>query len=624
MEKLYAFPYSEVKLLDSIFKHKTELNRKYMMSLKNENLLQNYYFEAGLWNPSEKPEGIHWGWESPTSQLRGHFLGHWLSAAARIYAATGDMEVKAKADHIVNELARCQKENGGEWAGSIPEKYFDWIARGKRVWAPHYTVHKTFMGLIEMYRLAGNEQALDVAIKWSRWFYRWTGQFTREQMDDILDFETGGMLEVWADLYEITGDKKYLELMDRYDRRRLFEPLLKGKDVLTNMHANTTIPEVLGAAKAWEVTGEQRWRDIVMAYWDLAVDKRGTYCTGGQTCGEVWTPPMMMSARLGSKNQEHCTVYNMMRLAEVLFRWTGDAKYADYWERNLYNGILAQGYWEGNYTHGAKPEVSDKGLIAYFLPLRGGAKKAWGSETDDFWCCHGTLVQANSTHNEGIYYRGDDELIVSQYIPSEVIYKPDKETKVLIRQDIDRLIGSMQQVNDINRVITSRPDKMVIDIAVKVFDEDKSGSAGKEFTLKLRIPWWVKGKAVVSVNGEMQKVDCEPSGFISIRRVWSEDIVHLELPKGLYVSPLPDNPDVVAFMDGPVVLAGLCNEERILYGDKDAPETILIPDNEREWMSWLNGYRTYNQERGIKFIPLYEVGYEPYTVYFQIKPNRLK
>jgi len=617
---LSGFSYDEVRFLNSIFKRKTELNRKYIMSLKNENLLQNYYLEAGLWSHSGKPEDIHWGWESPTSQLRGHFLGHWLSAAARIYAATKDMEVKAKADYIVKELARCQRENGGEWAGSTPEKYFHWIAQGKWVWAPHYTVHKTFMGLIEMYRLAGNEQALDIVINWAKWFYRWTGQFTKEQMDDILDFETGGMLEVWADLYEITGDKKYLELMYRYDRRRLFEPLLRGEDVLTNMHANTTIPEVLGAARAWEVTGEQRWRDIVMAYWDLAVDKRGTYCTGGQTCGEVWTPPGKMSARLGGKNQEHCTVYNMMRLAEVLFRWTGDVKYADHWERNLYNGILAQGYWEGSYTHGVKPEVSDKGLIAYFLPLRGGARKAWGSETEDFWCCHGTLVQANATHNMGIYYyRGSDEFVVAQYIPSEVVYNHTERTKVLIRQNIDNLIGSMQKVNSINPTVASRPNKMVIDIAIKVFDEAGNSDTQAEFTLKLRVPWWVKGEAVLSINGEVQNIGSKPSGFISVRRVWSNDVVRLELPKGLYVCPLPDNPDVVAFMDGPVVLAGLCDEERILYGDKDAPETILIPDNEREWMNWLNGYRTYNQERGIRFIPLYEVGYEPYTVYFQIK-----
>ncbi len=211
-------------------------------------------------------------------------------------------EIKGKADHIVAELARCQQENGGEWAGSIPPAYLDWIARGKNVWAPHYTVHKTLMGLYEMFALTGNEQALEILSNWATWFHRWTGQFSRAEMDDILDVETGGMLEVWANLYGVTGKQEHLDLMLRYDRPRLFNRLLAGEDPLTNMHANTTIPEVHGAARAWEVTGEPRWREIVEAYWRSAVVERGYYCTGGQTDGEVWTPPGELSARLGEKN----------------------------------------------------------------------------------------------------------------------------------------------------------------------------------------------------------------------------------------------------------------------------------------------------------------------------------
>jgi DUF1680 family protein len=378
----HRLSFGSVRLLPSDFQRRFQANRRYLMSLRTEYLLQNFYMEAGLWAPRELAE-CHGGWESPTCQLRGHFLGHWLSAAARIYAHTGDLEVKGKADHIVAEIGRCQVEHGGEWAGSIPETYLHWIARGKRVWAPHYTIHKTLMGLYEMAAYAENEQALEIMVRWASWFTRWTGQFSRQEMDDILDVETGGMLEAWADLYSLTGDEQHLELMRRYDRPRLFEPLLAGEDVLTNQHANTTIPEAHGAARAWEVTGERRWRDIVEAYWDCAVTRRGAYCTGGQTCGEIWTPPGELSARLGDKNQEHCTVYNMMRLADYLLRWTGDVRYADYWERNLYNGILAQQH----------PET---GMIAYFLPLRAGSVKAWGTPTQDFWCCHGSLVQAHT------------------------------------------------------------------------------------------------------------------------------------------------------------------------------------------------------------------------------------
>ena len=208
-----AISFGKVKLLPSWFQHRFELNRRYLMDLRAENLLQNYYLEAGLWGPRSRLEDCHWGWETPTCQLRGHFLGHWLSAAAYISANTGDVEIKGKADRIVSELGRCQQENGGEWVGSIPEKYLYWIARGKRVWAPHYTLHKTLMGLYEMAALAGNEQALDILKNWARWFHRWTGQFTRDQMDDILDVETGGMLEVWANLFALTGDEAHLDLV---------------------------------------------------------------------------------------------------------------------------------------------------------------------------------------------------------------------------------------------------------------------------------------------------------------------------------------------------------------------------------------------------------------------------
>ncbi len=590
-EKFRAFSLGHVKLLPGLFRRRFELNRAYLMSLRNENLLQNFYQEAGLWNPRQHPDGIHWGWESPTCQLRGHFLGHWLSAAARIYAGTGDMEVKAKADRIVSELGRCQQENGGEWAGSIPEKYLDWIARGKRVWAPHYTLHKTLMGLIEMYNLAGNEQALDILVKWARWFHRWTSQFTRQQMDDILDVETGGMLEVWADLYAITGREEHLDLIHRYDRPRLFERLLRGEDVLTNMHANTTIPEVHGAARAWEVTGEKRWRDIVEAYWRQAVTERGFYCTGGQTCGEIWTPPGELSARLGDKNQEHCVVYNMMRLARYLLRWTGDVTYADYWERNLYNGILAQQH----------PET---GMVAYFLPLQAGGVKRWGTPTDDFWCCHGTLAQAHaSCYTESVYFEDAEGLVVCQYIPTKLAWRRSG-IAVKVTQTWDMLIGE-----------TRRPLRLACDLAIAC-------EQPVEFTMKLRLPWWLHGEPMIEVNGIPESAQAAPSSFVSLHRTWKQDRVHLKLPKGLTTCPLPDMPDTVAFMDGPVVLAGLCDEERTLVGDKDRPETMLVPDNEREWNYWMHTYRVINQERGLRFIPLYEIRDEKYTVYFPVRDTR--
>jgi DUF1680 family protein len=598
-ETFKAIPPGQVKLLPSVFQHRFDLNRRYLMSLRSDNLLQNHYMEAGLWGPRFNPGDCHWGWESPTCQLRGHFLGHWLSAAARIYASTGDVEIKSKADRIVSELARCQEENGGEWVGSIPEKYLDWIARGKRVWAPHYTLHKTLMGLYDMAAYAGNGQALDMMVRWAKWFYRWTSQFSREELDEILDVETGGMLEAWADLYGVTGKQEHLDLIHRYDRPRLFERLLAEEDPLTNRHANTTIPEAHGAARAYEVTGEERWREIVEAYWHCAVTERGTFCTGGQTNGEIWTPPFEFAARLGDKNQEHCVVYNMMRLANYLLRWTGDVTYADYIERNLYNGILAQ----------QNPET---GMVAYFLPLQAGARKIWGTPTDDFWCCHGSLVQAHTLHNAYVYYEDEEGLVVCQYIPTKLKWEWDG-VPVTVKQAFDREASTSRPRDPDGSV--HRPKRWAIELSVRC-------EQPVVFALKLRLPWWLSGKARVLVNGEPEAVSTGPSSFHAIQRTWQNDTVRVELPKTLSTCPLPDEPDTVAFMDGPVVLGGLCDEERMLYGDKDNPETMLTPDNEREWTMWKPGYRTRNQERGFQFIPLYEIRDERYAVYFPVRESQ--
>jgi DUF1680 family protein len=610
---LTPFPYDQVQLTDSIFKNRFDLNVKYVTSLRTENLLERFYQEAGLtfqgfsgayrvtmegYGHSDDGGDGHWGWESPTSEIRGHFVGHWLSAAAHIYKTTGHPQLKLQSDFIVAELERCQIKNGNGWAASIPEKYLHWLAQGQSTWAPQYVAHKTMMGLYEMYILAGNEQALRVADRFADWFYRWTEPFSREQLDGMLDVETGAMLELWADLYGVTQDEKYLTLMDRYTRRRLFDPLLDGRDMLTNMHANSTIPEVHGAARAYEVTGDERWRQIAEAYWRCAVTDRGTYCTGGQTSGEIWTPPFEFAARLGPKTQEHCVVYNMIRLADYLFRWTGDSTYADYIERNTYNGILAQ-------------QNSKTGMVTYYLPLEAGGHKHWGSPTCDFWCCYGTLVQAHSRHNDYIYYRDEDGITVSQYIPSVLTTEVNGQ-RVRIQQS--QVASSGGDVSNNVNVAGSlhRPSAWAIGLQITC-------EQPQEFTLKLRLPSWLSRTPSLTINGERQELSAEASGYWEVRRVWSDDALVLELPKQLTAIPIPDAPEMVAFADGPVVLAGLCEEERTLFGDIEDASSMLVPHHEREWGNWLTGYRTQHQPQGLKFKPLYEITDEVYTVYFPVE-----
>lgn len=601
MEAVFKdIPIQKVSLLGGMYHQKRTANRKYLMSLENEHLLRNHYMEAGLWHCLGKPETGHWGWESPTGELRGHFLGHWLSAAAMQVAATGDIELKAKADHIVSELQRCQQENGGEWVGSIPEKYLERLATGQKIMnVPKYVVHKTLMGLFDMYRYADSEQALTILINFAKWFSRWTDRFSRQVMDDILDVEHGGILEVWVDLYAVTGQEEHLELVKKYTRSRLFDPLLRGEDLLTNKHANTTIPEVLGAARAYEVTGDPRWREIVEAYWRCAVVNRGTFCTGGQTSGEVWTLPWEFAARLGDRTQEHCSVYNMMRLADYLYRWTGDPVYADYWERNLLNGILAQGYCQDE-------------LIAYYLPLQAGAAKKWGSATDHFWCCHGTLVQANAIHGNHVYQEDSKGLIISQYIPTELKWE-FQGTAICVKQQYSHLAPAAEfQKLTMYTDKAWRSKNIIVDLSI-------SCAKPTEFVLKCRMPSWVKGEVILEINGEKVKVDATPNNFLHIERVWTNETVRLQLPKTLSSCPLPDDPDKVAFMDGPVVLVGLCEEERTLYGNLHNPESILAPDNEIDWPHWLAGcYRTIWQDKSIRFIPISEVCKEKYTVYFPV------
>jgi DUF1680 family protein len=619
-ENLLAYPQpGQTVLLPSIFQERCGLNQQYLGSLTTANLLRPYLVEAGLWSYSgpgspgsgggrgEDPSTWHGGWELLTCELRGHTLGHWLSAAAHLSAT--DAELSVKAAHVVSELARCQQANGGEWAGPFPENFLHRIAAGTNVWAPQYTLHKLLMGLFDMYAVAGSELALTVLVRFAGWFSRWTAPFTREQLDDVLDYETGGMLEVWANLYSVTGDEAHAELIRRYDRPRFFDQLLAGADVLTNRHANTQIPEILGAARAWEVTGDVRWRRIVEAFWRSAVTERGSFCTGGASSGEFWQPPFQLGARLNHA-QEHCTVYNMMRLAETLYRWTGDVVYADYWERNLINGVLAQ-------------QHPDTGMVSYFLPLAAGSTKMWGTPTDDFWCCHGTLMQVHTSYANAALATDDAALRIVQYLPSTTHWEQLFGTgvTVTITQDaifgvaLGQMAGKPQTRNlrhaSVPPLPAARPDSFIYDVHVAC-------DSPAEFELRLRVPWWVQGEPSILVNGQAAAPDVD-GGFVSLRRQWSDDHVRVVLPKALSVEPLPDLPGTVAFMDGPIVLAGLVDHEQRLVGDPAQPGTMLIPDQERLHSWWNTGeYRTTGQQVGFRFIPLSEVREESYSIYFPV------
>jgi DUF1680 family protein len=611
---LLPFGLTQITLTGGEFRDRSEVNRRYLLALDSDALLQNHRLEAGLTQELVRDLGApatlaaHWGWESASCQLRGTFIGHWLSAAAMTWRALGDAQLKAKADAIVAELARCQVENGGEWCAGIPEKYLAWIARGKAVWAPQYGVHKTLMGLWDMYRYAGNEQALAILLGMATWFHRWTATMDRRQLDDLLDCETGGMLETWADLYAHTQAPEHLELLRRYDRPRLFAPLLAGIDVLTNTHANTTLAEVLGAARAFEVTGEPRWRDIVVAYWRCAVEQRGTFCTGGQSSGEIWTPPQAFADRLGAKTQEHCVVYNLIRLAEVLLRWTGEARYADFIELNLHNGTLAQQH----------PQT---GMAAYYLPLGAGLAKEWTPPTRDFPCCLGTVVQAQARHGDWIAYHqpgaATPVLTIAQYIPAQWTWTVGAAAvQLCLERDGEAGAGHSQVTARAGAIgARHRPRRWLFTLRI-------AAASPVAFTVRFRLPDWLAGTAGLTVDGAPVPLTRDADGFAVLHRTWERAVVQVSLPMALQACPLPDEPGTVAFRDGPVVLAGVGVEGPCLACDPGRPDDLLKPDDERHWGLWRERWRTTGQDRQIAFMPLKHITDGPYTVYFPTRPPR--
>ena len=595
----------DAQLERGVFDDRRRLNREYLVSLGESALLQNHYIEAGigsqLWHlqPSEgspQSRGLdrHWGWETPGALLRGHFLGHWMSAAARETAVTADAALRAKLDTVLDGLERCQRESDGEWVWAIPPTFLSRLEEGRSVWAPQYNMHKTLMGLVDVYRDLGDARALTMARRATQPLLRWVRSLDDDAFQRILDVETGGMLEVWADLLEATGDPIYRELLDRYYRKSLFDGLLAGHDMLTNMHANTTIPEILGAARAYEVTGDEVWRRIVEAYWDWAVVRRGTFCTGGQTSGEIWTPPFAFAARRGEKTQEHCGVYNMIRLADVLLRWTGDLAYADYIERNLHNGILAQ----------QNPRT---GMVAYFLPLEGGAQKAWGSPTEDFWCCHGTLVQAHTRHCELVFYTGDDgSLTIAQFIAAraEVPVEGGVVSIRVEKLDDAEYVGPDSNAGEAGDL--HRPSALRIRVEID----------GPEAPLRvrLRIPEWIEGAPLTSNDALFETVE----GALVLNHPGGRSSVDVAFPFALRTVAIPDEPETVAFVEGPVVLAGLVDREVALRGDVESAASLLRPEDERHWTQWRTRYRSIGQAAGIRFLPLHEVVDEPFSVYFPV------
>ena len=601
---------SDVKVTGGVFRDRMNVDKRYLLELDSQCLLQNFYLEAGIimpglqMVPDPAKANLHWGWEAPVCQLRGHFLGHWLSAAAAFIATDGDNDLKVKLDFIVSELARCQELNGGEWVGSIPQKYMNRLARPEYIWSPQYTMHKTVMGLVDAYRYAGNKQALEIVDKLADWYVNWVDEMTKVDPQIAYKGEQGGMLEEWAELYSITGNSKYLKLIDAYKDHQIYKRLEKDGDAFSDDHTNASIPVSHGSARLSEILDDKEqkeyYRKVTERFWEEAVDKRGMLATTGANAGEFWIPPHKMAQYIGDNDQEFCTVYNMVRLADYLFRWTGDKKYSDYIESAIYNGFLTQ---QNKFT----------GMPTYFLPLKAGSKKKWGSKRNDFWCCHGTMVQSPTLYPSLIYYIDEEEksITVAQYIPSRADVKLGNDS-IVISQTTDMMSYNNQVFFDDHAGGEKTRWSIRFDI---------SGSGDEAFSVKLRIPSWSasepkavvsKGDAVCSIENDHILIKADKPADISVNVLFDAKVKAL---------PLDDQPELAALVDGPIVLAGLTDKDRGFVYSGDV-SNALYQRTEHTYTTYVwkqNTYITKDQPENFEMIPLYEVTDEAYTVYFTLK-----
>jgi hypothetical protein len=455
--KVRPFDLRQVRLLDGPFAQCMERTRRYLLSLDSDRQLHTFRLTAGL-PSSAKPLG---GWEAPGDFGRGEFFGHCLSACAMIYAATGDEKLKAKADGLVAELARCQRALGTSgYLHAEPESYFDRLESGQFVQGIYYTVHKIMAGLLDVHVYCGNQQALAIAEGMARWVEHRSGRLTPEHWARVLDVEFGGVNEALLNLYAITGKPEHLATARRFDHEKLYRPLAERRDELTGLHANTSIPKIVGAARAYELTGENRYRQIAEFFWQQVAGAR-SYCTGGTSNYEHWrTPPGKLAAELSHTTQECCCTYNMLKLSRHVFTWTADPRVADFHERGLFNGVLGT-------------QNPQDGMTMYYVPLASGYWKTFGSPLDSFWCCTGTGVESFVRAGEAIYFHDDDGLVVSQFIASEVRW-PEKGLRV--RQE------------------TRFPEQEGTTLAI-------AAARPVEMALRVRVPYWATRGVTLKLNG---------------------------------------------------------------------------------------------------------------------------
>ncbi|MFG6414628.1 beta-L-arabinofuranosidase domain-containing protein [Roseateles sp. DC23W] len=513
------FPLERVRLLDGPFKAAQDTDLNYLMALDADKLLAPFLREAGL--PAKAP--TYGNWES--TGLDGHMGGHYISALALMVASTGDAQAKQKLDYAIAELKRCQDALGTGYIGGVPDGAKAWadVAAGRLKvdsfsvngrWVPWYNIHKVFAGLRDAWVYTGNADAKAMLVKLSDWALRLTTPLSEAQMQDMLRAEHGGMNEVLADVSQMTGDLRYLALARRFSHQALLQPLAQGRDKLTGLHANTQIPKVIGFARLAQLTGEDESRQAAEFFWRTVVDKRSV-AIGGNSVKEHFHPDTDFKPMLNEvEGPETCNSYNMLKLTALLAQASPQVgRYADYYERTLYNHILASQHPQGGFV--------------YFTPMRPQHYRVYSQVHDGMWCCVGSGIESHARHGEFVYAHDGDALHVNLFVASTLDWR---ERGIKLTQS------------------TRFPDESRTRLTV-----DGTGT----FALKIRYPGWVApGALKVRVNGKAVAVKARPGGQVELRRDWKTgDHVDVELPMRTTLEPLHGMKNFVAVLHGPIVLA---------------------------------------------------------------------
>ena len=536
------FTLGDVRLLNSPFKAAMERNAEYLLKLEPDRFLHTFRLIAGL--PPKAPR--YGGWESPTTGA-GRCLGHYLSALAEQYAATGDARFKERLDYTIDELALCQEKNGEGYLSAMQgvRELFAEIAKGNGDGLggqhPWYILHKTYAGLRDAYLLGGNSRAREVMVKMADWAVATTLALDDANFQKMLRREEGGMREIMADVYAITGDRRYLALAVRFSNAKLMEPLSRREDRLTGYHANTQVPRLLGAARVYEFTGEQKERIAAEFFWETVV-RHHSYVIGGNSLEESFGPPDKLAHRLGTNTAETCNTHNMLKLTRRLFTWEPKVEYADYYERALYNHILAS-------------QDPRQGGFTYFVSLKPGHFRTYSSPFDSFWCCVGTGMENHTKYGDSIYFHDARSLYVNLFIPSELKWK---EKGITVRQE------------------TKYPESGSVEFTLACPQPVK-------LAIKIRHPAWAGSELRLRVNGEVVASKSEPGTYATVEREWKDgDRLAADIPLGLRTEAMPDNPDKLAILYGPLVLGGQIDsadlQSPIPYARGNQLEYQNVPD----------------------------------------------